>query len=45
MLLKGLDPIALTQTRWEVIRAFHEARRRQRPWLYNELASPGARQD
>lgn len=34
MLLEGLDPIALTQTHWEVITAFHEARKRQRPWLY-----------
>ena len=34
MLLEGLDAIALTQTRREVIEAFHRARQRQRPWLY-----------
>ncbi len=34
MLVEGLDAIALTQTRQPVIEAFHEARRRQRPWLY-----------
>jgi 3-isopropylmalate/(R)-2-methylmalate dehydratase small subunit len=36
MLLHGLDAIALTQTRWELIQAFHEARREKRPWLYTE---------
>jgi 3-isopropylmalate/(R)-2-methylmalate dehydratase small subunit len=35
MLLNGLDAIALTQTRWDVIKAFHEARRAARPWLYD----------
>ncbi len=34
MLVEGLDAIALTQTRWQQIEAFHEARRRARPWLY-----------
>ena len=34
MLLKGLDAIALTRTRREVIEDFHRARRRRRPWLY-----------
>ncbi len=34
MLVEGLDAIALTQTRWEAIEAFHEKRREQRPWLY-----------
>ncbi len=34
MLLNGLDAIALTQTRWEVIEAFHQNRRSLRPWLY-----------
>ena len=34
MLVEGLDAIALTQTRWEVIEAFHGERRERRPWLY-----------
>ena len=34
MLVEGLDAIALTETRRDVIRAFHEQRRAQRPWLY-----------
>lgn len=34
MLVEGLDAIALTQTRWEVIEAFHEERKTKRPWLY-----------
>jgi 3-isopropylmalate/(R)-2-methylmalate dehydratase small subunit len=34
MLLEGLDAIALTLTRGDAIRAFHERRREQRPWLY-----------
>ena len=34
MLVEGLDAIALTQTRWEVIEAFHRERRNKRPWLY-----------
>ena len=34
MLLEGLDAIALTQTRSEVIQAFHEARQQSYPWLY-----------
>lgn len=34
MLVEGLDAIALTQTRWQVIQAFHERRKQLRPWLY-----------
>lgn len=34
MLLEGLDGIALTLTREAQIRAFHERRSEQRPWLY-----------
>ena len=34
MLVEGLDAIALTQTRWSVIEAFHQQRRELRPWLY-----------
>lgn len=34
MLVEGLDGIALTQTRWSVIEAFHQQRRELRPWLY-----------
>tara|TARA_R110002110_G_scaffold415765_3_gene655254 strand:- start:15019 stop:15639 length:621 start_codon:yes stop_codon:yes gene_type:complete len=34
MLMEGLDAIALTQTRSDVIKDFHEARQRSRPWLY-----------
>jgi len=34
MLVQGLDAIALTQTRWQVIEAFHHRRRQARPWLY-----------
>jgi 3-isopropylmalate/(R)-2-methylmalate dehydratase small subunit len=34
MLLQGLDAIALTQTRGEVIERFHRCRQAQRPWLY-----------
>lgn len=34
MLVEGLDAIALTQTRWEVIEAFHRERQDSRPWLY-----------
>ena len=33
MLLEGLDAIALTQTRVDVIQVFHEQRREQRPWM------------
>jgi 3-isopropylmalate/(R)-2-methylmalate dehydratase small subunit len=33
MLLHGLDAIALTQTRWTEIEAFHRRRQSQRPWL------------
>jgi hypothetical protein len=32
--VEGLDAIALTQTRWSVIEAFHQQRRELRPWLY-----------
>lgn len=35
MLLEGLDAIALTQTRWETIMAFHQERKKLRPWLYS----------
>ncbi|MCB1708285.1 MAG: 3-isopropylmalate dehydratase small subunit [Halioglobus sp.] len=34
MLVEGLDSVALTQTRWDLIQAFHERRRLSRPWLY-----------
>jgi len=34
MLVEGLDAIALTQTRWEVIEAFHQARKASRPWVF-----------
>jgi 3-isopropylmalate/(R)-2-methylmalate dehydratase small subunit len=34
MLVEGLDTIALTQTRWEAIEAFHKQRQQLRPWLY-----------
>jgi 3-isopropylmalate/(R)-2-methylmalate dehydratase small subunit len=34
MLIEGLDAIALTQTRWSQITAFHRARKNLRPWLY-----------
>jgi len=34
MLVEGLDAIALSQTRWSVIEAFHQQRRELRPWLY-----------
>ena len=34
MLMEGLDAIALTQTRSEVIREFHENRKQSHPWLY-----------
>jgi 3-isopropylmalate/(R)-2-methylmalate dehydratase small subunit len=34
MLVEGLDAIALTQTRWEVIEAFHQARKESRPWVF-----------
>ena len=34
-LVEGLDAIALTQTRSEVIEAFHEARQETHPWLYS----------
>jgi 3-isopropylmalate/(R)-2-methylmalate dehydratase small subunit len=34
MLLEGLDAIALTQTREDVIQVFHKQRREQRPWLF-----------
>jgi 3-isopropylmalate/(R)-2-methylmalate dehydratase small subunit len=34
MLVEGLDAIALTQTRWEVIEAYHRERRERRPWLF-----------
>ena len=34
MLVEGLDAIALTQTRWQQISAFHEQRKQLRPWLY-----------
>ncbi|MFK7828797.1 MAG: 3-isopropylmalate dehydratase small subunit [Congregibacter sp.] len=35
MLLEGLDAIALTLARWEVISDFDAARRESRPWLYS----------
>ena len=34
MLVEGLDAIALTQTRWQVIAEFHTRRKQDRPWLY-----------
>ncbi len=34
MLVEGLDAIALTQTRWELIEQFHQQREQSRPWLY-----------
>ncbi|MDH3991413.1 MAG: 3-isopropylmalate dehydratase small subunit [Gammaproteobacteria bacterium] len=34
MLVEGLDAIALTQTRWQLIESFHEQRKQLRPWLY-----------
>lgn len=34
MLVEGLDAIALTQTRSDVISDFHETRRQSHPWLY-----------
>lgn len=34
MLVEGLDAIALTQTRWEVIEQFHQRREQTHPWLY-----------
>jgi 3-isopropylmalate/(R)-2-methylmalate dehydratase small subunit len=34
MLVEGLDAIALTQTRWHVIEAYHQQRQKSRPWLY-----------
>jgi len=34
MLVEGLDSVALTQTRWDLIQAFHQRRRLSRPWLY-----------
>ncbi|MBP6699945.1 MAG: 3-isopropylmalate dehydratase small subunit [Halioglobus sp.] len=34
MLVEGLDAIAQTRTRWDVIQAFHQRRRELRPWLY-----------
>jgi 3-isopropylmalate/(R)-2-methylmalate dehydratase small subunit len=34
MLIEGLDAIALTQTRWPKISAFHQQRKSLRPWLY-----------
>jgi 3-isopropylmalate/(R)-2-methylmalate dehydratase small subunit len=33
MLVEGLDAIALTQTRWDIIQKFHAARKCARPWL------------
>ena len=33
MLEQGLDPIALTLSRWDVIQAFHRQRQQRRPWL------------
>jgi 3-isopropylmalate/(R)-2-methylmalate dehydratase small subunit len=33
MLEEGLDPIALTLTRWDVIQDFHRRRQQRRPWL------------
>lgn len=35
MLANGQDAIALTQTRWESILAFHQQRKALRPWLYD----------
>jgi 3-isopropylmalate/(R)-2-methylmalate dehydratase small subunit len=35
MLTEGLDAIALTQTRWQEIVAFHQERKKLRPWLYS----------
>jgi 3-isopropylmalate/(R)-2-methylmalate dehydratase small subunit len=37
MLVKGLDAIALTQTRWQQIKCFHEGRKIDHPWLYRSL--------
>ncbi len=34
MLVAGLDAIALTQTRSELIGEFHQQRRKLRPWLF-----------
>lgn len=34
MLVEGLDAITLTQSRGDLIQAFHEQRRQKRPWLY-----------
>ncbi len=34
MLLNGLDAVALTQTRWELIERFHRDRQDRRPWLF-----------
>jgi 3-isopropylmalate/(R)-2-methylmalate dehydratase small subunit len=34
MLVEGLDAIAVTQTRWQGIQAFHQQRQALRPWLY-----------
>ena len=34
MLVRGLDAIALTQTRSELIGEFHQRRRQLRPWLF-----------
>jgi 3-isopropylmalate/(R)-2-methylmalate dehydratase small subunit len=34
MLVEGLDAIALTQTRQDIILAFHRSRQQRRPWLY-----------
>jgi 3-isopropylmalate/(R)-2-methylmalate dehydratase small subunit len=35
MLIEGLDAIALTQTSWDEIMAFHQQRKKRRPWLYH----------
>ena len=34
MLVEGLDAIAVTQSRWDEIQAFHRQRKELRPWLY-----------
>lgn len=36
MLVEGLDAIDLTQTRCDVIEAFHRQRQVSRPWLYGD---------
>ncbi len=40
-LLEGLDEIALTLARADVIRAYEERRMREAPWLFPDLLGPG----